>query len=112
MAGKFRRGKYNVAPKDERTEDGIVFDSKKECLRYRELKLLSRAGEIKELQRQVHYPCEVKGHHITTYRADFRYFDSSTGNTVVEDVKGVRTPEYKLKKKLVEALYRIEIIET
>ena len=46
-----------------------------------------------------------------TYYADFRYLDAETGRTVVEDVKGVATPVYKIKKKIIEASYRIEIVE-
>ena len=83
--------------------DGIVFDSKREAARYMELMLLQRAGEISHLELQPVYECVVNGKKICTYRADFRYF-TKLGN-IVEDVKGVKTPIYRLKKKLVEALY-------
>ena len=83
--------------------DGIVFDSKREAARYMELMLLERAGEISHLELQPVYECVVNGKKICTYRADFRYF-TKLGN-IVEDVKGVKTPIYRLKKKLVEALY-------
>ncbi len=49
---------------------------------------------------------------IGFYKADFRYEVTATGERVIEDVKGVRTAVYRLKKKLVKALYGIEIIET
>jgi hypothetical protein len=52
---------------------------------------------------------EVQGKLICTYVADFKYLEN--GKEVVEDVKGFKTPVYKLKKKLVEAIYGIEIIE-
>lgn len=99
--------KYNSV----KTEvDGFVFDSKAEAHRYSELKLAEKAGEITELELQPKYPVEVNGSKICTYIADFRYKDGD-GNQIVEDVKGVKTPVYRLKKKLVEALYWIEITE-
>ena len=97
------------------TIDGITFDSKKEAARYAELKLMERGKAIKYLKLQPEFPIEVKDHKgdyvkICTYKADFVYHEGD--RLIVEDVKGVRTPVYKLKKKLVEALYGIEIIET
>lgn len=83
--------------------DGITFDSKREAARYMELVLLERAGEISRLELQPKYDCVVNGKKICTYKADFRYFDAN--GSVVEDVKGMKTPVYRLKKKLVEALY-------
>lgn len=99
--------------------DGIVFDSKKEAARYRELKLLEDAGEIKYLQRQVRFELiptqkDEKGKVIErscSYIADFVYTDCRNHQPVVEDVKGMRTPEYKIKRKLMLAKYRIKIKE-
>jgi hypothetical protein len=96
-----------------RTEvDGIMFHSKKEAKRYSELKLLEKAGEISQLELQPKFIIEIEGIKICNYIADFRYIDKKAqgnngqmGTTVVEDVKGVLTPVYRLKKKLVEALY-------
>ncbi|MFD2234800.1 DUF1064 domain-containing protein [Phaeospirillum tilakii] len=83
--------------------DGILFDSAAEARRWSDLLLLERAGEIRGLERQVDFPCIVNGEKVCVYRADFVYF---TGvGRVVEDVKGHRTREYLLKKKLVEAVY-------
>ncbi len=94
------RSKYKAV----KTEvDGITFDSKREAARYMELVLLERAGEISHLELQPSFVCMVNGHKICTYKADFRYFSAS--KSIVEDVKGVKTPVYRLKKKLVEALY-------
>jgi hypothetical protein len=45
-----------------------------------------------------------------TYIADFTYFEKD-GQQVIEDVKGVRTPVYRLKKKIIEAEYGIAITE-
>ncbi len=90
--------------------DGIRFASKREATRYQELRLLERAGVIKGLWLQVRFPLKVNEQLICTYVADFQYFED--GKSIVEDSKGHRTPEYKLKKKLMRALYQIEIKET
>jgi len=94
------RSKYKAV----KTEvDGIMFDSKREAARYMELRLLERAGEIKNLELQPAFECRIDGKKICTYKADFRYFTAK--ECVVEDVKGMKTPVYRLKKKLVEALF-------
>lgn len=105
MARK-RRYKFNA----KKTElDGITFDSKAEAKRYSELKLLKRAGEIEALSLQPRFVLqegyisgEGKRVRPITYIADFAYIDKKTGKTIVEDVKGMRTSVYKLKKKLFE----------
>jgi hypothetical protein len=89
--------------------DGIVFASKAEARRYGELKLAELSGSVSALELQPKFPLIVNGKKISTYIADFRYIEN--GRTVVEDVKGVRTPVYRLKKKMVEAQYGIEIVE-
>tara|TARA_R100001377_G_scaffold66585_2_gene41854 strand:+ start:3898 stop:4215 length:318 start_codon:yes stop_codon:yes gene_type:complete len=90
--------------------DNIKFDSKAEARRYLELKLLEKAGKISNLELQPRYDIKIGGKYIAHYKADFRYFTAK--ETVVEDVKGVKTPIYRLKKKLVEALYPgVKIIE-
>ena len=92
---------------------GIGFDSQKEMQRYRELLLLEQAGLINSLELQPRYDLVVNGQKCGFYRADFRYKEVATGAVVVEDVKSpvTKTAVYKLKKKLVKALYDIEIIE-
>lgn len=109
MPGKFvqkRRSKYrNVRV----VVDGIKFASKREAKRWGELRLLEQAGRIEWLRRQVAYPLEVNGMAVATYVADFVYHDADS--EVVEDAKGVRTPEYKLKKRLMLACLGIEIRE-
>tara|TARA_R110002012_G_scaffold275260_2_gene461814 strand:- start:3874 stop:4197 length:324 start_codon:yes stop_codon:yes gene_type:complete len=91
------------------TVDGIVFDSKREAVRYMELMVLQKNGQISRLELQPKYDCIINGKKICTYRADFRYFTKD--RRIVEDVKGVKTPVYILKKKLVEALYAGVIIQ-
>lgn len=101
------------------TIDGITFDSIKESKRYRELKLLDRAKEITELKLQVpfilldSYVLNGKKRQGIKYIADFVYIDIRTGKYVVEDVKSpaTKTQVYKLKKKLFEQKYEIEIRE-
>lgn len=89
--------------------DGIRFDSRKEARRYIELKAMLDAGEISSLELQPEYeilPSYKKNGKTVrrmVYRADFRYFCGE--KLIVEDVKGVATPEFKLKKKLVEYFY-------
>ena len=90
--------------------DGITFDSKKEARRYGQLKLLARAGEISELKLQPRFDLIVNGCKCGFYKADFEYIED--GKRVVEDVKGMKTPIYNLKKKLVKAIYGIDIFET
>lgn len=96
--------------------DGIAFDSQKEATRWSELRLLERAGEIQNLQRQVPFvliPKQVRdGKTIerpVVYKADFVYTEK--GEEVVEDTKGVKTKEYILKRKLMLWQYGIQIKE-
>lgn len=108
---RLRRHKYGVAPRAERMVDGITFDSKAEARRFRELQLLERGKRITLFESQPKFEFIYRGEHIFTYRADFRYRDLETGQIVIEDVKGFRTPLYRLKKKLIEAAHGITITE-
>jgi hypothetical protein len=99
--------KYHAVPT---VIDGIRFDSKAEAARYRDLRILEAAGEIYNLQVHVQYPLVVNGIKIGSYEADFVYGEN--GRIVVEDVKGVKTPVYRLKNKLMKAIHGIEIVET
>jgi Protein of unknown function (DUF1064) len=95
---------------------GIRFQSKAEAARYQELALLERAQLITELERQPVFPITVTNPHgrpviVAAYIADFRYREGPDGILRIEDVKGVITPLYRLKKKLVEAQYGITITE-
>ena len=94
-----------------RTEaEGIVFASKREANRYRELRLLERARIITDLRLQPVYPLIVDGVTLGTYRADFAYVED--GHLIVEDVKGVRTPMFRWKAKHMLAQYGITVRET
>ncbi len=91
--------------------DGHYFPSKAEGRRYLQLKPLLAQNEIRDLELQPRFPIYIDGKLVCTYVADFRYFDNDLGETIVEDVKGFKTAEYKLKKKLVEAVYKIRVTE-
>lgn len=110
------------------TPDGQAFDSVREYNRFCELRLLQRAGEIKDLQTQVKFvlipaQCEPdtvgprggirKGKTIEqecSYLADFVYF-TKDGKKVVEDAKGCKTKEYLIKRKLMLYVHGIRIQE-
>lgn len=106
--------KYGVSLKASeklrRTVDGHTFASLAERLRYDDLKYLEMAGQIDDLKIQQEYKFVINGVQICRYFADFTYFEN--GNHIVEDVKGVRTEGYNLKKKLMQALFGISIRET
>lgn len=98
--------------------NGETFQSKKEYRRFCELLLLEKGGVISDLQRQVKYvliPSQKEGKKTIerecSYKADFVYTDNETGETVVEDVKGMRTEVYKIKRKLMLWVHHIKIVE-
>ena len=107
---------------------GMEFDSQKEYRRFLQLQLLEKAGKIQNLKTQVDFellPAQrapdiigPKGgkkpgkllERAVVYRADFVYQED--GKTVVEDVKGVRTDAYIIKRKLMLYMHGIRILET
>jgi len=110
--GSSRRGKYNA--QGERI-DGHWFASQAEAVRYRQLKELEAQGVIAELALQPAYPVQIRGRLVATYRADFRYAvldeRGRVERIVVEDVEGMITDVYAMKKKMVEASYDLTINE-
>lgn len=118
---KYRNKKIQV--------NGETFDSMKELRRWRDLKLLEKAGEITELRRQVPFellPNQREPDKIgprggrkpgriierkAVYIADFVYRDR-TGREVIEDCKGMRTKDYILKRKLLLFRFGIRILES
>ena len=90
--------------------DGIKFDSIAESRRYRELKLLERQGIIKSLKLQPSFVLQPsfkknnKTIRAITYKADFSYLENN--KTIVEDVKGYATKEFKLKEKMFNYIYK------
>lgn len=112
MAWRRSRNKYRNNPI---IIDGIRFDSTKEGHRWCELQTLQKAGVISDLQRQVAYELQpafyFQGKKIRPiqYVADFVYNEGN--ERIVEDVKGVKTQEYKMKKKMMQYIYGIDIHE-
>lgn len=92
--------------------NGIKFDSKWEAERYLYIKSLERAGTVKDLELQVRFNLVVNEQKICAYIADFRYKredKEGVWQEIIEDAKGVETPEFKLKKKLMKACLGIDI---
>ena len=132
------RSKYGAV---KTTVDGFTFDSKKEARRYAELLLLMKAGEVRQIVLQPVFDLfvheltvaarfkriaarlkrqrdPIKPTKVGTYVADFQYEEKGLSacenerwHKVIEDVKGVKTPLYRWKKKHVEAQYGIQIRE-
>lgn len=106
-----RRSKYRAR---KTTVGGIKFDSQAEATRYTVLRHMQRVGEISDLQLQVRFPLLAgdvplrivsegypKGRAVS-YVADFVYTEN--GQRIIEDVKGVKTQLYKLKKAIMASM--------
>ena len=127
---KHSKSKYKNRPV---TIAGIRYASMKEASRHKELMLLEKAGKIKNLRFQVPYeliPAQYEtferysdktGKQLKDgrrcleqsckYVADFVYMDCQSGELIVEDTKGKRTPEYIIKRKLMLAVHGVRIRE-
>lgn len=108
MPAKYRNKKTEL--------DGIKFDSKREAARYSQLRLLERAGQIRDLALQPKFTlidsqrrADGKAERPVVYIADFLYFEGDA--CIVEDAKGVRTPDYVIKRKLMLERHGITIRE-
>jgi len=88
--------------------DNIRFDSIKEANYYGKLKLLLKSGEVLSFERQVRYKLVVNGVLVCTYVSDFDVVWRDSGLKVT-DVKGVLTPMFKIKSKLMKACLGIDI---
>jgi len=118
MRGVRVASKYRAKPTEI---DGVKFASQREGRRYAELKLLLQVGRIRDLVLHPEYPLHV----VKLYRngwpieiatvgkfiGDFEYIDCQSGEIKTEDTKGVRTAVYRLKQKLMAAIYGIYIYE-
>jgi len=95
-----RKNKYNNS---KPTIDGITFDSKKEADYYCDLKLLKKAGKIKDFELQPKFWLlgpendKVTGNGVY-YKADFKIINNDDSEAIV-DTKGYKTQVFKLKKK-------------
>jgi hypothetical protein len=110
-----RRSKFGAI---KTVVDGITFDSKGESERYKDLKHLEKAGEIRDLKLQVVYELApaviINGRKkpAMKYIADYVYFDVRKNKEIVEDFKGVRTAIFIAKKHLMKWRHNIEILES
>jgi hypothetical protein len=117
-----RKNKYGATKVEV---DGLVFDSKREAGRWRELVLMQAAGQITDLRRQEAFPLfayvigdgvwrreRTMATCVGQYVSDFSYVRD--GRKVIEDskTKATRTAVYMLKRKIVAANYGITIVET
>jgi hypothetical protein len=108
----YKKNKYN----NKITElDGIKFHSKKESVRYSQLKLQEKGGLIKDLRLQVSYELipklviNGKTERAIKYVADFVYTDTLHETEIVEDVKGMITDVFKLKYRLMKQIHNIDV---
>lgn len=100
LAGSERRNKYNARKVEL---DGHTFDSAKEANRYVFLKHRQRIGEITGLTIQPEFNLVVNGLKVSSYKADFGYFEN--GQAVIDDTKGFKARDWPLRSKLFMALF-------
>ena len=114
--------RYPIIPKKTRRPNkyfakktvamGLKFDSRWEAERWGQLKAMERAGVVTQLERQIKYELSINDVKICNYIADFRYLleeEDGLSRLVVEDAKGIQTPEFRLKKKMMKAIHNIDI---
>tara|TARA_R100001163_G_C4924382_1_gene103185 strand:+ start:127 stop:513 length:387 start_codon:yes stop_codon:yes gene_type:complete len=107
-----RYGKYNKYNAKKTQFMGYKFDSKWEAERYGQLYSMALAGIVKNLERQVKYEIIINDQKICRYIADFVYTlvnEDGSEEKIVEDAKGVQTTDFIIKKKLMKAIYNINI---
>ena len=117
-AGKYHNRKCTVTlPQNGKS---ITFDSEKEARRFGELRMRLQFNDIRDLRLQVNFTLQegfttAAGERVRpiVYRADFTYQEltPSGWRTVVEDVKGVRTKEYSMKRKMMLEKFGVDIRE-
>lgn len=109
-----RKPRFKTSPVEQRTLDGVVFDSKREMQRFAILKMFEKAGKIAKLERQPMFQTFIAGKPYCRYTADFSYILVDTQERVIEDVKSSGTAKdaaYRLRKKAAELQYGIKITE-
>jgi hypothetical protein len=107
LAKPKQQAKYRNTPV---TIDGIRFASKKEGAYYVSLKQREKAGEVSAVELQTPFALVgPDGLLISTYKADFCFWDNTQDRFRVIDVKGVETKEFRIKKRLMKSLKGIEV---
>lgn len=109
-ANRAAESKYRAIPTE--TADGQKFRSKLEATFYNRVKLLKQQGEIVEFSREVPFELVVNGFHVCTYVCDFvlKWKDGTVQHIDCKSQPTI-TPVYRLKKKLMEAVYGIILKE-
>ena len=117
-AGKYHNRKCTITLPESGKQ--ITFDSEKEARRFGELRMWLQFGDIRDLRLQVNFTLQEgfttdSGERVRpiVYRADFTYQERTPSGwrTVVEDVKGVRTKEYNMKRKMMLEKFGVDIRE-
>lgn len=98
---KYRNAKTEI--------NGIRFDSKAEARYFTHLKDRESKGEVHSVQLQRPYALTINGYLVSTYKADFTFWDDAEKRERVIDVKGVITPEFRIKSKMMKAIYGIDV---
>lgn len=116
--GKYHNRKCTITIPE--SGKSITFDSEKEARRFGELRMRLQFGDIRDLKLQVNFTLQegfttAEGKRVRpiVYRADFTYQERTPSGwrTVVEDVKGVRTKEYSMKRKIMLEKFGVDIRE-
>ena len=99
-----KQGRIRVAPKADRTYNGMVYHSKAEARFAAELDLKKKAGLIRDWWGQVHFCLKVNGKEIGSMVIDFSVVDKD-GKQYYVEVKGQETAKYKLQRNILLACY-------
>lgn len=113
FSARASRSRFKVVAKERRTIDGIVFASGREAKRYAELRLLERAGTIRNIVLQPKFKVRINNHDYCTYTPDFAY-DGDNGARIVEEIKSSGTRKdaaYRLRRKAAELYCGITVRE-
>lgn len=113
MAWKRTKGRYNVKPKSERTYKGVVYDSAHEMYYAQQLDMLLKKGVVVKWDRQVRFDVVINLHKICFYKLDFlvNYADGTVEYIDCKSTPKLVDATYKLKKKLIKAIYGFDIKE-
>lgn len=105
MDHRYKGRVRNVSPKELRTYNGVIYHSKSEAMYAFELDRQKAAGIIHSWEPQIPLPIRLNGIHICNVVVDFRVRDTPAGEWRHIEVKGWETDIYKLKRKLLFAMY-------
>lgn len=107
LCGKLKGEKKNKFNARKKELDDYVYDSGFEAEYAAELQVRLRAGDILGFERQFPVPIYVNGYHICTCKVDFLVYERD-GTKALKETKGVETADYRIKKKLIEAVWLVE----